>query len=180
MTAVTREHRAGLELALSELDIDGAAALKLLGLIAQASDAPEQEPVGTLLINEYFDGREVGEVDVQLDNNACERLAAEYPGRSLPLYTHPSAEIERLRERDAQILAMHRELHALVPDGYTDPDAPLSATAQPAEGRKPFDRDGYVLAMREVAKEFARADGTAGKVSKWALGRINATAEVKS
>lgn len=43
----------------------------------------------------------------------------------------------KLANAQAQILTMHRELHALVPDGYTDPEAPLSATAQPAECSTP-------------------------------------------
>ncbi|OFS73910.1 hypothetical protein HMPREF3173_10205 [Pseudomonas sp. HMSC08G10] len=60
------------------------------------------EPVGTLLIDEYFDGREVGDVDVQLDTKVCEQLADKYPGQSLPLYICPApavpGEVERLRE----------------------------------------------------------------------------------
>ena len=40
--------------------------------------------------------------------------------------------LNQLADAQAQILTMRRELHALVPDGYTDPDAPLSATAQHA------------------------------------------------
>ncbi|MFV3319379.1 hypothetical protein ACNFHO_27285, partial [Pseudomonas sp. NY15374] len=67
-------------------------------------DAPGQhqvEPVGMLLIDEYFDSREVGDVDVQLDSKVCEQLAANYPGQSLPIYTHPApadpGEVERLR-----------------------------------------------------------------------------------
>ncbi|WP_438279660.1 hypothetical protein [Pseudomonas alabamensis] len=56
------------------------------------------EPVGALLIDEYFDNREVGEVDVQLDSEVCEQLAAKYPGQTLSLYTHADpAEAERLR-----------------------------------------------------------------------------------
>lgn len=63
-----------------------------------APPVQQGEPVGALLIDEYFDSLEVGEVDVQLDPKVCERLAEKYPGQSLPLYTHPDAgELERLR-----------------------------------------------------------------------------------
>ncbi|URD40688.1 DUF3850 domain-containing protein [Pseudomonas sp. BYT-5] len=56
----------------------------------QPAEQPQGEPVGTLLIDEYFDGREVGDVDVQLDTKACEQLAEKYPGQSLPLYICPA------------------------------------------------------------------------------------------
>ncbi|WP_233456901.1 hypothetical protein [Pseudomonas monteilii] len=60
------------------------------------------EPVGMLLIDEYFDNREVGEVDVRLDSKACEQLAEKYPGQSLPLYTHADpGEVERLTKAKA-------------------------------------------------------------------------------
>lgn len=65
------------------------------------------EPVGTLLIDEYFDGREVGDVDAQLDTKACEQLAEKYPGQSLPLYICPApavaGEVERLRSLAGQL-----------------------------------------------------------------------------
>jgi hypothetical protein len=60
------------------------------------------EPVGTLLIDEYFDNREVGDVDVQIDPKVCGQLAEKYPGQSLPLYAHPApsatAEVEQLSQ----------------------------------------------------------------------------------
>lgn len=155
MNKVTREHLAGLELALSELDIDGAAAVKLIGLIAQASTAPEQEAVDPVVI------------EVQ---NGCVYLISKplEPGRH-KLYTHADqSEVERLR---AELEQMHKsfkavefkmaeaihdqgllrqklaEAQALLRDiaqAYWQQDAelpadivarlkPLSATAQPAE-----------------------------------------------
>lgn len=49
------------------------------------------EQIGMLLIDEYFDNREIGEVDVQLDSEACEKLARDFPGRSLPVFVGPTA-----------------------------------------------------------------------------------------
>lgn len=57
-------------------------------ILAKPAQQHQGEPVGTLLIGEYFDNREVGEVDVQLDPAVCEQLAAKHPGQSMPLYTH--------------------------------------------------------------------------------------------
>ncbi len=42
---ISREHKAGLEMALEQLDVTGSDAFRLKQLIAQASAAPEQEPV---------------------------------------------------------------------------------------------------------------------------------------
>lgn len=53
------------------------------------------EQIGMLLIDEYFDNREIGEVDVQLDSEACEKLARDFPGRSLPVFVGPTALPER-------------------------------------------------------------------------------------
>lgn len=66
--------------------------------LAKPAQKHQGEPVGTLLIDEYFDNREVGEVDVQLDAKVCEQLADKFPGQSLPLYTRADpGEVERLR-----------------------------------------------------------------------------------
>ncbi|SDE15529.1 hypothetical protein SAMN05216185_11789 [Pseudomonas guariconensis] len=74
----------------------------LIEILAKPAEQHQGEPVGTLLIDEYFDGREVGDVDVQLDTKVCEQLADKYPGQSLPLYICPvpadPGEVERLRE----------------------------------------------------------------------------------
>lgn len=61
--------------------------LDALGYGIMPCAQPQGEPVGMLLIDEYFDNREVGEVDVQLDSKVCECLARDYPGQSLLLYT---------------------------------------------------------------------------------------------
>lgn len=53
------------------------------------------EQIGMLLIDEYFDNREIGEVDVQLDSESCEKLARDFPGRSLPVFVGPTALPER-------------------------------------------------------------------------------------
>ena len=90
-----------------EAERDSAATgLPIVGLGPMPDAAPDEqhqgEPVGTLLIDEYFDGREVGDVDVQLDTKVCEQLAEKYPGQSLPLYICPApadpGEVERRRE----------------------------------------------------------------------------------
>ncbi|MCE0989365.1 hypothetical protein [Pseudomonas alloputida] len=78
--------------------------LPIVGLGPMTGISPDEqhqgEPVGTLLIEEYFDNREVGEVDVQLDSKVCEQLAEKYPGQSLPLYTHADpGEVERLHSK---------------------------------------------------------------------------------
>lgn len=74
---------------------------QVTAFLAKAAEQHQGEPVGTLLIDEYFDGREVGDVDVQLDTKACAQLAEKYPGQSLPLYICPAptdpGEVERLR-----------------------------------------------------------------------------------
>lgn len=61
------------------------------------------EPVGTLLIEEYFDNREVGEVDVQLDAKVCEQLAEKFPGQSFPLYTHADPNVRWKTVADEQM-----------------------------------------------------------------------------
>ena len=72
---------------------------ELRAILGKPAQQHQGEPVGTLLIGEYFDNREVGEVDVQLDSTVCEQLAAKYPGQSMPIYTHADpAEVERLRD----------------------------------------------------------------------------------
>ncbi|MBH3361172.1 hypothetical protein [Pseudomonas guariconensis] len=79
------------------------------------------KPVGTLLIDEYFDGREVGDVDVQLDTKACGQLAEKYPGHSLPLYICPAptdpGEVERLTRKaanaDLALATQTRQVHSL-------------------------------------------------------------------
>jgi len=86
-----------------EAERDAAATgLPIVGLGPMTCVAPTEqnqgEPVATLLIDEYFDNREVGDVDVQLDTSTCEKLAAKYPGQSIPLYTHADrSEVERLK-----------------------------------------------------------------------------------
>ncbi len=80
----------------------GATGLPIVGLGPMGGVAPagqnQGEPVATLLIDEYFDNREVGDVDVQLDTKACEKLAEKYPGQSIPLYAHADpTEVERLK-----------------------------------------------------------------------------------
>ena len=87
-----------------------ATGLPIVGLGPMTGIAPAEqhqgEPVATLLIDEYFDNREVGEVDVQLDTKACETLAEKYPGQSIPLYIHADpVEVERLREDLAKYIA---------------------------------------------------------------------------
>lgn len=72
-------------------------------LLSKAEGQHQGEPVGMLLIDEYFDNREVGDVDVQLDLKVCGQLAEKYPGQSLPLYTHAdTGEVERLRNEHAE------------------------------------------------------------------------------
>lgn len=88
----------------------------------------------------------------------CYAFGSQNPkGSLIPLYTRPDAgeveaqrldlrrslareeilnmEIDTLRaqlaERDARILWMHRELHALVPDGYTNHDASAEPGVKP-------------------------------------------------
>lgn len=92
------------------------------------------EPVGTLLIDEYFDGREVGDVDVQLDTKVCEQLAEKYPGQSLPLYIGPApadpGEVERLRKENARLRLNISEMNedARIRDGQiAERDALLRA-----------------------------------------------------
>ncbi|MEG1082695.1 MAG: hypothetical protein RSE44_29630, partial [Pseudomonas sp.] len=55
-------------------------------VLDQPAAQHQGESVGVLLIDEYFDNREVGEVDVKLDSKVCEQLAEKYPGQSLPIY----------------------------------------------------------------------------------------------
>ena len=70
------------------------------------------EPVGTLLIGEYFDNREIGEVDVQLDSKACDQLAEKYPGQSMQLYTHADpGEVEQHIARRMEMAEQKTELH---------------------------------------------------------------------
>lgn len=91
MTTVTREHKAGLELVEREVSISSPlAAQQLEYLIAQASAAPEQEAVAWRRL----------EAD---DNETAEwnYYAGKVEGGQ-PLYTHPSAEIERLRAERAK------------------------------------------------------------------------------
>uniref|UniRef100_UPI002FC5EAA3 hypothetical protein n=1 Tax=Pseudomonas sp. ESBL1 TaxID=3077324 RepID=UPI002FC5EAA3 len=80
----------------------------------EPAEQHQGEPVGTLLIDEYFDGREVGDVDVQLDTKACEQLAEKYPGQSLPLYICPApvvpGEVERLLEELEQFKVANARL----------------------------------------------------------------------
>ena len=78
-----------VELALAHLPSDSAAGFELRKLLAQPAAQHQGEPVGVLLIEEHFDNREVGEVDVQLDSKVCDQLAEKYPGQSLPIYLHP-------------------------------------------------------------------------------------------
>jgi hypothetical protein len=87
-----------------EPDLDGcvwchSTGMKVGQTLATAPKSPQAaQPVGMLLIDEYFDNREVGEVDVTLNGEACERLARDYPGQTLPLYTHVDAgEVEALK-----------------------------------------------------------------------------------
>ncbi|MFG0272404.1 DUF3850 domain-containing protein [Pseudomonas sp. zjy_14] len=90
-----------------EAEKDAAATgLPIVGLGPMGGIEPAEqnkgEPVGALLIGEYFDNREVGEVDVQLDHKVCEQLAEKYPGQSLPLYTRADpGEAERLSKATA-------------------------------------------------------------------------------
>ncbi|WP_313429078.1 hypothetical protein [Pseudomonas sp.] len=74
---------------------------ELIEILTKPAPQHQGEPVGALLIDEYFDNREVGEVDVQLDSKVCEQLAEKYPGQSLTLYINPApadpGEVERLR-----------------------------------------------------------------------------------
>lgn len=94
MVSVPRELAEVAGRALSSNGYD----LQARDLEAALSLQPQGEPVGTLLIDEYFDNREAGEVDVQLDAKVCEQLAEKFPGQSLPLYIHADpGEVERLR-----------------------------------------------------------------------------------
>ncbi|YCH23113.1 hypothetical protein M1D96_06310 [Pseudomonas sp. D1-3] len=92
MATVTREHLAGLEMALCHLYIHMAPenAKALEKLIAQASAAPEQEAVAWIY-----------ERYISSNQYSARRLSFDKPystDRNIqPLYTHPSAEIERLR-----------------------------------------------------------------------------------
>lgn len=76
------------------------------------------EPVGALLIDEYFDSREIGEVDVQLDSKVCDQLAEKYPGQSFPLYIHPApadaGEVEQLVAANTEYARRHLEQQAEV------------------------------------------------------------------
>ena len=86
-------------------------------MVAAAPEQQSQVPVGALLIDEYFDSREVGDVDVQLDSEMCGQLAAKYPGQSLPIYVHPApadaGEVERLRFDLAEMTKSYEALGEL-------------------------------------------------------------------
>lgn len=92
MNKVTREHLAGLELAMQRLNRHLAPENQkaLNGLIAQASAAPEQGPV-------YQVCDETSNwIDVSLEKfESCLNKPGGWQRRTL--YTHPSAEIDRLR-----------------------------------------------------------------------------------
>lgn len=107
-------------------------------LMTKKGEQPQGEPVGTLLIDEYFDNREVGEVDVQLDAKVCEQLAEKFPGQSLPLYAHADpGEVEKANklaeaaaDQVVKLLAQLRDAN----DKLADRDALLRelADAPPA------------------------------------------------
>ena len=62
-------------------------------LSTSAEPKPRGEQVGMLLIDEYFDNLEVGDVDVQLDKEVCGRLAQSHPGQSLAIYVELPAPV---------------------------------------------------------------------------------------
>lgn len=62
-------------------------------LSTSAEPKPRGEQVGMLLIDELFDNREVGDVDVQLDKEVCGRLAQSHPGQSLAIYVELPAPV---------------------------------------------------------------------------------------
>lgn len=93
MEKVNRGHLDGLELALSELDIDGAAAVKLLGMIAQASAAPEQEAVAVWLKSKDH----AVYPDICILGNPADIAEGAFDTK-IPLYTHADdGEVGRLR-----------------------------------------------------------------------------------
>lgn len=161
MSNVTREHRAGLELAVKSCHqlMDTQLYSKMLELIAQASAAPEQEAVAWMVGKTVWENR-----------SAAVRNAADRMRLVRPLYTHADdGELERLRaelvesdlcvvralnERDAalkQLAKADQKISSVVEyvegmvkaagnqpsvaTGYLRDilDALLSATAQPAE-----------------------------------------------
>lgn len=62
-------------------------------LSTSAEPKPRGEQAGMLLIDELFDNREVGDVDVQLDKEVCGRLAQSHPGQSLAIYVELPAPV---------------------------------------------------------------------------------------
>lgn len=111
MNTVTRGHLAGLELVQQRmakcLTPDGYGAL--CRLIAQAGAAPEQEPVAWGAF--YFGGKKHGQLYNHSDTKdeieqyiiQVERRDDSISLTSGPLYTHPSAEIERLRAENKRL-----------------------------------------------------------------------------
>lgn len=80
--------------------VTGGAYMKWLAA-APASPRAAQ-PVGMMLIDEYFDNREVGDVEVTLSSEACDQLARDYPGQSFPIFIHADAgEVEAIKRRCA-------------------------------------------------------------------------------
>lgn len=123
---------------------------ELRALLAQPAAQHQGEPVGMLLIDDYFDSREVGEVDVKLDSKVCEQLAANYPGQSLALYTHADTgdilyaaqmlaisknECDRLRAQLAERGELLRHIYNTEPlaaETSRRIEAVLSASAEPS------------------------------------------------
>lgn len=99
MTTVTREHLAGLELVQREVSITSPlTAEQLEYLIDQASASPEQEVFVYALMR---DG-DPAICQTTLTEDAAKSWAT--PGyHYLPLYTHPSAEIDRLRAENKRL-----------------------------------------------------------------------------
>lgn len=98
MTTVTREHLAGLELfkSVHKNDIDYLIGEELDRLIAQASAAPEQEPVA------WACAQQLRALNKAPGSATCAVWNASGFSR-VPLYTHPSAEIERLRAENKRL-----------------------------------------------------------------------------
>lgn len=110
---ITREHKAGLEKVLDVVEsrslirkngmIDGHILQRdLHSWIAQASAAPEQEPVAWMTPSGGF-YRDKKVAETGLHGHVC---------KVTPVYSHPSAEIERLRAENKRLLYAGQALEA--------------------------------------------------------------------
>lgn len=145
MSEVTRKHLAGLRLALAEADTvstDSISVGELEYLIAQASAAPEQEPVAWMI--DWPEEPELGHYFSDESSPAA---------RSRPLYTHadPSeaewlrAELSQRKSLDAEGLAFRNEL-------IQQRDAALRKLAEAQDALKRVAKNYRVHQIHVIAK----------------------------